>query len=376
MLTNTDPYAATLEALNQSDSGVRLDAVKRLGALGDQRAVPVLIQLLEAKEAPLRGQAAVTLAKLKHPQAIEPLIRVLQTDSPGVARKAATALARFSDPTIAPVLIQALDSPHFNVKEASAQALGRLRDPRAVPRLMALVEDKSVFASGFSWRKDRAALDAYWAAVNALGKIKDPQAIPILIRAFDDGPIIWGTHSMEGHCGGIADTLVHFGRAGVPILLNALVSDHEARRSGAIMALRRLAYWQAVPTIVTMLQDSDYLVATEAANFLVESGDPQAIAALAGRIDESTSFTVRLLLKIGEAGREALWVQIQNGHARKNPQVYEEIGRWMLLEEEDARFVAFLTEGLSSDKESVRLAAADVLSLLEGKKKMQQRRPS
>jgi len=50
MSTKTDPHAATLEALNQLDAAIRLDAVKRLGALRDQRAVPVLIQLLEGKK--------------------------------------------------------------------------------------------------------------------------------------------------------------------------------------------------------------------------------------------------------------------------------------------------------------------------------------
>jgi len=378
MSINPDPYITLIETLSHPDLKVRKAAIKALSQLGDCRAIPTLLYLLDAKETPIRIEAMRALGKLKDARAIEPLIRILQTDSSGMAFCVPAVLARFSDPRVPSTLIQALNSPDIVVRQYAAQACGRLREPRAVPGLIAIIEEMSDCGSSFDPERDSGLRNPYWAAMDALGKIKDPQAIPVLIRALDDGFFIWGTSpwNYETHCGAIARKLAPFGDAAIPFLLEALENESVLVRTGAVMALKNLKYWTIVPTVIKILQDKDRLIIAEAVDFLGQSGDPQAMQVLIERIDKTPNGTVPqvpLLLNV-EAGRAALLEYIQNGRASDNARLYIAIGHWMVMGKQDDRFVSVLQDGLTSEIESIRKAAADALSRLPRTKNLRRYR--
>src|SRR5262249_40061241 len=114
-----------LNALRDSNTGVRSSAVRALGASGSKQAVEPLIALVKDESSTLRGEATTALGRL------------------GTAA--------------APALIAALDSPRPSIRMLSAQALGEARSREAVPSLINLVKTDLSGARG--------------EAIEALGKI-------------------------------------------------------------------------------------------------------------------------------------------------------------------------------------------------------------
>jgi HEAT repeat protein len=76
---------ALLDALRHPD--LRPMAVRRLGVLRVQEAIPRILPLLHSPSAPLRRAAANALGQLQAREAIEPLFQVALSDSDRAARE-------------------------------------------------------------------------------------------------------------------------------------------------------------------------------------------------------------------------------------------------------------------------------------------------
>lgn len=84
-----------LEGLESDNVVVRQDAARMLGELGDERAVPALIERLEQDEDEfVRALSASSLADLGDERAIEPLQNALQDEDERVREAADVALAQ------------------------------------------------------------------------------------------------------------------------------------------------------------------------------------------------------------------------------------------------------------------------------------------
>lgn len=96
-----------IEALKDSDKAIRWTAAEALWEMGDQGAVPALIEYLEKGEAYEWGKVITmnALASLKDPRAVEPLIRMLESANPFLRRSAAVALFTIGDERGIPALI-------------------------------------------------------------------------------------------------------------------------------------------------------------------------------------------------------------------------------------------------------------------------------
>ena len=350
MSVHSDPYVAHIYALAQPDPKTRQNAIKMLGELRDMRAVPVLMQMLEAKEAAVRGQAARALGKLSHPQAIEPLIRIVQTDSAMVRRQAVAALGRISADAILPALVAALTDPDPKVMEIAARALEKRGDRRAVAGLRALVEDPERIVSTKPRSQWNAFEYARAAAICALGSLRDPDAIPTLIGAFAAGDGI------------VQDTAIlamaDLGDVGIPVLLEALQSEDTATRWAAVKTLERMRCVRAAPSVIPLLKDPATRVRGYAARYLGQCGDPQAIPALAETIENTGDEGPAALLKFGESGREALRAVL----ARIPTRTHSILVSIRNLPDRDARFVPPLVELLRSESSDTRIAAARMLA--------------
>lgn len=120
----------------ETDRGVRQSLVQGLGRLGDDRALPVLLQALQDRDLEVCHEAALALSRYNSPAAYEALLAALvrkeNREDWQIRRFAAQALGKLADRRAVPALIASLRDESELVKPAVAEALGELGDPQAV----------------------------------------------------------------------------------------------------------------------------------------------------------------------------------------------------------------------------------------------------
>ena len=135
---------ALCDALNNPRLCNRYIVARRLGEIGDSRAVGPLCEALQDKkhfqwdvdDECLRADAALALGKIGGSQATDALMGSMQDDSGRVRRYAATALGRLRDRRAFDPLIRSLCDPDWLVREEAVAALGHLGDIRAVDAIV------------------------------------------------------------------------------------------------------------------------------------------------------------------------------------------------------------------------------------------------
>jgi cyclophilin family peptidyl-prolyl cis-trans isomerase/HEAT repeat protein len=153
---------------------VRLQAVRGLGRLGDERAVAPLVALLDEPtlDPALQVEVVTALGALKAAPAIDRLLDRLADGSPTMRGAAVTALAAIEGPEFLQVLSGVDPDPDWTVRAAVVTALGTLGD--AVPEA--------------AWKPylDDADRRTWPATMKALGAAKTPEAkatVERLLRA-------------------------------------------------------------------------------------------------------------------------------------------------------------------------------------------------
>jgi HEAT repeat protein len=175
-----------LSALHSRDARTRLSAVKKIGNIGDDEAVTLLMKIAGTEEENwrIKIKAIRLLGEIGNPRAVDVLLNIfgnafLNEACPSMEWNTAVALGNFrNDGRVVDALVKALSYSDLIVREAAIQSLGKIGDPRAVPFLIPALNDKS-FAIRYS-------------AVTALGKIGSSEAIPFLkkVAESDKDPFI------------------------------------------------------------------------------------------------------------------------------------------------------------------------------------------
>jgi HEAT repeat protein len=119
----------------------RENAVWALGALGNDRAVPVVTRALTDTEAAVRRRGAWALGALDASEAVTALVGALSDDDAGVRRQAAWALGAIGDRTAVDALVKALGDSSPDVREQAAWALGAIGDSKATSGLAKALKD-------------------------------------------------------------------------------------------------------------------------------------------------------------------------------------------------------------------------------------------
>ncbi|MEQ8171053.1 MAG: HEAT repeat domain-containing protein [Candidatus Eremiobacterota bacterium] len=159
-----------------SDDDTRHTAVWALGNLGDKRAVPCLINVLEHdKNENIRSIAAEALGKLEDKKAVKPLIKALKDPDWGVRVDAVYAFRRLKDfsSDAVPYIIEKLKDEDETVRMTAAKVLGDFKDTRAVDPLCQTLEDKNQRVKT--------------SAISSLGLLGDSKAVEPLFQLFKDG---------------------------------------------------------------------------------------------------------------------------------------------------------------------------------------------
>ena len=242
--------AAFLEALRDSDDGVRETAAHSLGEMGDTAAVDALVNALRHDASKdVRKTAAWALGQIEDHRAVPGLVASLRDEREvEVRRQVVWALGQIESEEAVPGLGALLRSEtDVEVKRMAIWALGQIEKPAAVPFLTPLLRDpdpetreKTAWALGQIESHDAVdAIAAAYAAERengvkeqllwALGQIEDARAVPTLVLAMRDSSVdvrkkaLWALGQIDGGGAEVAQAL-----------LNAMKdSDPEIRRLAA-----------------------------------------------------------------------------------------------------------------------------------------------
>ncbi|MBI5528012.1 MAG: HEAT repeat domain-containing protein [Deltaproteobacteria bacterium] len=116
-----------------------------LGAIGDTRAIPILLGLMKDADSEIRIRAAKALGVVPDRRSAVALARALGDDSWEVRAQAAKSLGRVGDPEMIEELSGRLDDRNWWVRFNSAHALAAMGEPGR-SELQRVVEQKSGFA--------------------------------------------------------------------------------------------------------------------------------------------------------------------------------------------------------------------------------------
>ena len=270
----------------------RAFAAELLGRVGGAKAVPALLETIEAtrtEDSDVREVSLRALARIADPGAVEPLIRALATAEAWLAPRIADILTRHGDLAVDPLIAVLDDSSGPPARAWAANVLGEVRAQRAFPSLVRSLADpqdevRAKAATALGRLGDRRALGyllehlltdpAPFVRVriaSALGQFGGPEVIDRLVRALGD-PAWWvRLRSVEA--------LEQIGSGAEGPLLVALDDPDSEIRVRAAVALERLR----VPDhLVRMIESDDR--ATDASNTLVKfasSGTHEFLAHLA-----------------------------------------------------------------------------------------------
>ncbi|WP_321422449.1 HEAT repeat domain-containing protein [uncultured Methanobacterium sp.] len=260
-----------IRALKDHDYLTRKEAARALKKVGDETAVPALIEALRYKSwhldyvilSSVRENSAEALGRIGDIRAIPALIDSMEDDPDEEVRlKSAWALGELGNEEAVDALITALEDKNWSVRRTSANALGRIGDHRAVPYLIKALEDND-------WHVRK------YAAVS-LGKMQDKQAIPVLLEAMDDedADVRWKAMLALGK----------LGESAVPPLIKTLKNKNWRVRAKAAEVLGKIGGEDALHALINLLvgrtTDKNRHVRGKAAEALGRIGDEQAFEAL------------------------------------------------------------------------------------------------
>lgn len=237
-----------IQALQNDDTNIRINAALALGKLKRARAVAPLIDALHDGDEDVRWAAAWALGEIGKPAA-RPLIHALRDEDGDVRWKAAWALEKIGK-VVVDSLIEAIRTESGEAKAKVALVLGTIGDVRAVRPLVRALKDQDD--------------NVRWAAAWALEKL-GPMAVKYLIN----------TLSAE---------------------------DREARKDAAI-ALGIIRDESAIDPLLAAMRDEDKEVRREAAAALIALNNRKAIAGLESYLksgeDDIRRLAAVVLAKLG-----------------------------------------------------------------------------
>ena len=269
----------------------RAFAAELLGRVGSAKAVPVLLETVQAtrtEDADVREIALRALARIADPQAVGPLIEALRTAEPWLAPRIADILSRHGDLVTDP-LLPILEQPGREPARAwAANILGDVGAQRAFPVLVRSLGDL----------QDEVRAKS----ASALGRLGDRRAVPYLLEHLlsDPAPFVRAR---------IAGALGQFGSADViDRLVRTLGDPAWWVRMRSVEALEQIGEIAEGPLLVA-LDDADPEIRSRAAVALERLGVPARLVGMVER-DDRAADAGELLVKLAIAGARELLAEL------------------------------------------------------------------
>lgn len=291
-----------LQALNDNSSEVRVNAINALLKLGNLRVVDRIIECLQDSDFFVRGTAARALGQFKDIKAVEPLIEALKVEQQSTACGAiATALGNFADARAIEPLIKILHSQGRNLRDAfsfqrvrlcSIEALSKIEDDRTTNALLeVLTARENILRANISdWQESYQTIEI---AVKTLLKRKHPQLITILTQLLQDSERQIRCDTLSA-LNKIPDVMV------VDMLILALSDEDTLLRKAAVRSLGERQDVKSIEPLITTLQDVDVNVRMEAVKALEKINDERVVDALLQVLnDENPNVRACVVLALG-----------------------------------------------------------------------------
>jgi HEAT repeat protein len=269
----------------------RAFAAELLGRVGNAKAVPALLETIQAtraEDADVREISLRALARIGDPRAVDPLVMALKHAEVWLAPRIADILVRHGEAVVEPMLAFLAEGSRHPARAWAANVLGELRVPRAFPTLIAALKDLD--------DEVRAK------AATALGKLGDRRAVTYLLDHLLADPAPFVRARIAGALGQFAGNEV------IDRLVRALGDPAWWVRMRSVEALEQIGPTAETPLIVA-LDDPDPEIRIRAAVALERLGVPARLVALIEQ-GEATSDTTALLTKLGVAGARELLAEL------------------------------------------------------------------
>ncbi len=256
----------------------RLEYVKVLGRLRDERAIEVLLPLLEEKDHQMLLAVVDALGDIGGAKAVEPLSKLAGHRVEQISGSALLALGKIGGKRAVEVLMQALKDKDGSKRSAAARALGEAGDKNAVSALIEALRDKG-------------PLICLYAADSLVKLCKDgaPAAVKAMFRSEEESII-------TQLCA--AQVLVQLEKddEAFEFLLKGLKSETRWAGTTAIDALRAISDVRAVKPLISALGNRDLRFSAEITlRSIGRPAVPYLIEAL-GHQDRSIRYTVASVL--------------------------------------------------------------------------------
>ena len=312
---------ALTRSLGDTDSQVRMHAVRALGVIGRHGSPGVVISLiprLEDDKADVRIATIAQLEELGDRRAVIPLVARFGDTAPEARRSAVRAVGRLGDPSAVPALTRLISDPNEDVRTAAVGSLGLLG---AVDAIDALTDQLTTGSDSYRQKV------AY-----ALGQIA---AVPRSGKAGEDA---------------------------MRTLVENLASP--TSRNAAREALH-VAGKAAVPALIAHLQGRIHGDPATAVALLTDAGDPRAIPALTAELERGRVATPLVLKALGATGDSQALVPVLGALASKDAAIrLAAMEALRPLLGSDARAGDVLLEHLADDDLEIRVLAAEYLGVL------------
>lgn len=285
--TSVEPLVAAINpgARELAEHLVNKAIASALTDIGDPKAGPALVPLLNSSDNYTRIEAIQAVAALRTPEAVEPLIQAATDDSlePFINKKAIEALGRIGNAKAVPALMRMLTKERRGISfyAESSFALFQMGTP-AADALLSALEGKDAELS--KWATDHNVIPASYTvkAAQILGDFRDKRAEAPLLK------------------------LLAFSHSDVRI--QALV------RVQAAEALGRMRAGSAVKPLSAMLTETDPGVREAYVRALVMVGGRDALPALEKAATtgpwESREVALRGLAMLGDAREQATFEKL------------------------------------------------------------------
>ncbi len=263
---------ALIDALNRGNVRERGALLEALGRLGDPRAVQVLINALTDRSSPDKATAAEALGRLGDRRAIVPLAQAMKLSDSRLRAAAAGALVEFGEASV-PDLVDLLKIVSDELNIAVCEDLGQIRDTRAVDPLVRLLQSPN---TGVRAAASRALHKCRWqpegdiATIHylSLGYAKaagamGPPAVPTLTAALTP----WNRWSITA---AMALVKINDTKA-VAALLELLVDEDPRRRfwGAYVLSEAKIDLRLVARDLFKTLKDPDFAVAHAALRALL-----------------------------------------------------------------------------------------------------------
>ena len=266
-----------------------------LSGRSDAELMRLVVRLLRDGGDPVRGLAEQVIRRLdRSPEEFVRIFSGMMEDESGLVRSSCVrVLGELGGASGVPVLVSALEDGDRHVRQEAVAALKRV-GAAAVPALAAALGKKNgtlashaALALGELEAEETVAVlrealgerTTGHNAARALGQIGGPAAVSALIEALESEHQGVRLGAIEG-LGRIGD------RAAVAALMQLLGDENTAIRSRAIQALGRLGAEGEVPMLVEALHDEEKVVRNAALWSLGRLGGAVAVSGLIGALED------------------------------------------------------------------------------------------